>query len=62
MVQKGRGNEVLVDKMRQFESERQKNSMVLALIKPKDNLQKVSYVLHPDGKREKIKVRETMPL
>ena len=62
MVQKGRGNEVLVDKMRQFESERQKNSMVLGLIKPKDNLQKVSYVLHPDGKREKIKVRETMPL
>ena len=51
-----------MDKMRQFESERQKNSMVLELIKPKDKLQKVSYVLHPNGKREKIKVRETMPL
>ena len=47
-----------MDKMRQFESEQQKNSMVLALIKPKDMLQKVSYVLHPNGFREKIKVRE----
>lgn len=50
-----------VEVRERFEEERSKNPMVLGLVKPKPGrLQKVSYILLPDGGKKEVKVREVI--